>query len=327
MHFLISSDLLIGDNEIALADFVKRFFQDRIFVEFTDIDKAQQWVDGLGEKQKDQWSRLLQQSVRLKSQHNMKKIYLAANKIRVIPDLGESKWDESVELNLQDAQMVLDHSIMVGLENSRNDQAFLLALLPKKSRERFVNLVEKGRLAFVGGGGNGELKVQLISKAANKTFRLLSWIMFDNDAKFPGDTPQATTELIEVCVANKLNFHCLHRRCVENYITLSIYQLAYPGVAGKKVESIFGLTEEQSKYFNFKKGFSNSKEDEHPVYSSLTPEQKKSLAKGFGDKLASDVYDNEQIRDQIHEIFKASGVIAEFGDKLNHLEQLLGRPV
>lgn len=327
MHYLISSDLLIKDNEIALADFSKRFFQDRIFVEFTDIDKAQLWVEGLGDKQKEEWSRLLQESVRLKSQYNMKKIYLAANKIRVIHNLAESKWDEVVELNLQDAQMVLDHSIMVGLENSRNDQAFLLALLPKKSRERFVELVEKGRLAFVGGGGNGELKVQLIAKAKNKAFRLLSWIMFDNDAKFPGDVSQATTELIGVCVTNKLNFHCLQRRCIENYITLPIYQLAYPGVAGKKVESIFGLSEEQSKYFNFKKGFSNTKEDDHPVYSNLTPEQKRNLVKGFGDKLASEVYDNEHIRDQIHEIFKNSGVIAEFGDKLDHLEQLLGRPV
>lgn len=327
MHFLISSDLLIDANEIALNDFVKRFFQDRIFVEFTDIDVAQNWVEGLSEKQKDQWSRLLQQSVRLKSQHNMKKIYLAANKVRVVPGLLESKWDTEVKLNLQDAQMVLDHAIMVGLENSRNDQAFLLALLPKKSRERFIALVETGRLAFVGGGGNGELKVQLIDKAASKSFRLLSWIMFDSDAKFPGDAPIPTADLVNVCVANNFNFHCLQRRCVENYITLPIYQLAYPGVAGKKVQSIFGLTSEQSKYFNFKKGFGNSKEENHAVYSNLTKQQKKDLGLGFGDKLASDVYGNEQIRDQIHEIFKASGVLAEFGDKLLHLEQLLGRPV
>jgi hypothetical protein len=154
----------------------------------------------------------------------------------------------------------------------------------------------------------------------------LSWIMFDNDAQYPGHLPMATEELIRVCTTHDLTFHCLERRCVENYITRQIYSLAQPEVKGAKVEAIFGLSLEQSKYFNFKKGFSNSKEDDHPLYSKLSDSQKTALSKGFGDKLASLVY-NADIRQQIHEIFCASGVMAEFGDKLSHLEQLLGRPV
>lgn len=327
MHFLISSDLLVDNNEIKLGDFVKRFFEERIFVEFTDLEKAQSWIDGLAQKHKDEWSRLLQHSVRLKAQHNMKKLYLAANKIRVLPDLPQSKWTPVAELNLDDALMVLDHSIMVGLENSRNDLAFLLSVLPKKSRDRLLDLLDRGRLQFIGGGGNGELKVQILSRLRNKSFPLLSWIMFDNDAQYPGHSPRATADLINACESNNLTYHCLQRRCVENYISLAIYQLAYPGVVGQKVDSIFGLSSEQLMYFNFKSGFGNSQESAHAVYDGLTAQQKKDLSRGFGDKLASDVYDNDDIREQIHEIFSATGVMVEFGNKLNHLEQLLGRPV
>lgn len=326
MHFLVSSELLTGENEHRLHDFAKRFFEDRIYVEFSDIDIAQEWVDSLEARSQELWSRLLRQSVLLKSHHNMKRVYLAANKIRVRHDLTESVWNGNVTLTLDDACMVLDHVIMVGLENSRNDRDFLLTLLPLRSRERFLALVKTGRLTFIGGGGNGELKVQLIEKVEDPSFRLLSWIMFDNDARFPGHLPLPTEELIRVCTDHDLTFHCLERRCVENYITRQIYNLAFPGVIGAKVEAIFGLSPEQSKYFNFKKGFSNSREEDNALYSNLSGPQKTALSKGFGDKLASEVY-NTEIRQDIHEIFCASGVLAEFGNKLAHLEQLLGRPV
>ncbi|MGN2432627.1 hypothetical protein [Pseudomonas syringae] len=96
MHFFISSDLLDDNNERRLGDFVKRFFEERIFLEFTDVEKAQIWVDGLEQKQKDEWSRLLQHSGRLKAQHNMKKMYLNSNKIKVLPNLTESTMDSRV---------------------------------------------------------------------------------------------------------------------------------------------------------------------------------------------------------------------------------------
>ena len=326
MHFLVSSELLKTENENQLHDFAKRFFEERIFLEFSDIEKAQEWVQRLDAKQQETWSRVLRHSVHLKSHHNMKKMYLPATKVRVRHDIAKSEWDGQVVLTLDDACMVLDHVIMVGLENSRNDRDFLLTLLPLKSRNRFMSLFKKGRLAFVGGGGNGELKVQLIERVEEPSFKLLSWIMFDNDSRHPGHMPQATQELIEVCTENNLTFHCLERRCVENYITREIYNLVFPGVVGQKVDSIFGLSLEQTKYFNFKKGFSNSKEEDNALYDNLTSAQKKALSKGFNDKLAADVYCDEH-RQRIHEIFSASGVMAEFGNKLSHLEQLLGRPV
>lgn len=326
MHFLVSSELLNGENEIKLHDLAKRFLEERIFVEFTDIDKAEVWVETLDARTHETWSRVLRHSVHLKSQHNMKKLYLAANKIRVLHNISESVWDGQVTLTLDDACMVLDHVTLIGLENSRNDRDFLLTLLPQRSRERFMNLFQKGRLAFVGGGGNGELKVQLIERAVTPSFRLLSWIMFDNDACYPGHVPQATQDLIQVCTDNNLTFHCLERRCVENYITREIYNLTHPDIKGQKVESIFGLSLEQSKYFNFKKGFGKSKEEDHAVYANLTEKQKKELGRGFGDKLASEVYCAEY-QQQIHDIFRALNVMAEFGTKIAHLEQLLGRPV
>ncbi|MCY1191039.1 hypothetical protein D9M71_128320 [compost metagenome] len=326
MHFLVSSELLNSDNEVKLYDLAKRFLEERIFVEFSDIDRAEGWVETLDARTQETWTRVLRHSVHLKSHHNMKKLYLAANKVRVCHDIAESVWDGQVTLTLDDACMVLDHVTIIGLENSRNDRDFLLTLLSPRSRDRFLKLFQKGRLAFVGGGGNGELKVQLIERVVIPSFRLLSWIMFDNDACYPGHVPQATRDLIQVCRDNNLTFHCLERRCVENYITREIYNLAYPGVEGQKVDSIFGLSFEQSKYFNFKKGFSNSKEDDHAVYANLTKDQKKALGRGFGDKLAPEVYRAEH-QQRIHEIFSASNVMAEFGNKLSHLEQLLGRPV
>jgi len=326
MHFLVSSELLSNDNVDELYDFAKRFFEDRIYLEFSDIEMAQEWVDGLEPKTRELWSRLLRQSVLLKSHHNMKKIYLPANKVRVVHNVSKSQWSGNVTLTLDDARTVLDHVIMVGLENSRNDRDFLLTVLPLRSRERLMSLFNKGRLAFIGGGGNGELKAQLLERVQNPSFRLLSWIMFDNDARYPGHLPQATEELIRVCADNDLTFHCLERRCVENYITREIYNLVFPHLQERNVEAIFGLDNNQLKFFNFKKGFSNSGEEKHPLYGNLTKQQKKALSKGFEDGLAPRVYALEN-RQKVHEMLCASGVIAEFGNKISHLEQLLGRPV
>ncbi len=324
MFFIISNDLLSPENEIQLLMLARRYDEDRIFLEFSDQNAAENWVGSLAQPYKNNWSVILKNSIQIRSRYNIKRLYSAELVIKVEANISESTWGPVKSLTLDDAIALIDQGVKLGLENSRNDLSFLRTLLPTRSRAHLDTLLEKGHLEVLG-GGIGELKKILQHRGSDSKFKALSWTLFDSDATYPGHTVQSTQEIIDTCEELGLTYHCLTRRAIENYISKEIYQLTHSGL-NQTAEAIYQLSNVQLNHFNMKLGFGGSSEHTLQIYNDLTPEIVENLQRGLGKKFAHTTFSDHEKHDAIHESHKNNSTLDEFGTKLNHLANLLGRP-
>ncbi|WP_324741245.1 hypothetical protein [Pseudomonas veronii] len=324
MFFNISSALLKEDNELSLLLFIHRYEDGRIFIEFDDLKAAENWIGSLSKPHKDRWSNLLRHSIQLSARFNIKKAY-PSELIINIADIQKSNWDGVVKVTLNDAFSLIDQSIKLALENSRNDLLFLKTLLSEKHRKKIDILMSKGHLEVLG-GGIGELKKILESRGDEDAFRLLSWTMFDSDATYPGEVKKANQEIIDVCDQKSLVYHCLTKRSIENYIDQDIYKLTHQGPLNSRAKALYSLGEDQISYFNMKSGLSPA-DKASALYKDLPPETLVVLERGFGDRFAMRTFSCVEAHEDIHEVHRKNSTLDEFGSKLDHLASLLGRPV
>lgn len=324
MFFNISSALLNEDNELSLALFIRRYEDGRIFIEFDDLRAAENWIASLSRPHKDRWSMLLKHSVQLSVRFNIKNAYPSELVIN-IADIEESNWDGDIKVTLDDALTIIDQSIKLALENSRNDLSFIKTLLPEKHREKIDVLIHKGHLEVLG-GGIGELKKILELRGDERAFKLLSWTMFDSDATQPGEVMKATQEIIDVCEQKALVYHCLKKRAIENYIDQDIYQLTHEGPLNDRAKAVYAMNEDQIAYFDMKSGLSAA-DKLSALYKDLPPETLVELEQGFGKRFASKTFSCVEAHEDIHKVHRKNSTLDEFGTKLNHLVSLLGRPV
>ena len=324
MFFSISSALLREDNEIALLLFTHRYEDGRIFIEFDDVSAAENWISSLSRPHKERWSNILKHSIQISARFNIRKSYPSGLVVKVT-DVQESSWDNVLELTLADAFALIDQSIKLALENSRNDLLFLKTLLPNKQRAKIDTLISKGHLEVLG-GGIGELKKILELRGEEKAFWFLSWTMFDSDSTRPGEVIQATQDIIDLCEQKALAYHCLKKRAIENYIDHDIYRLTHEGPLNERARAIYSLSEDQISYFNMKSGLSPV-EKSSALYRDLSPELLAQLEHGFGNRFAARTFSCIDVHDDIYNAHQKNSVFDEFGSKLNHLASLLGRPV
>jgi hypothetical protein len=327
VFFIISSELLNEDNEISLLMFSKRYSDGRIFLEFSNQKVAESWINSLARPHKERWTNILKNSTQLSTRYNLKKIYTSALIVKIAHDVPSSVWGEEKILTLDDAVALADQGIKIGLENSRNDLSFIKTLLPERSRQHIDHLISLGHLEIVGGGGIGELKKILELRGINESFRALSWIMFDSDATYPNEPVKSTQDIVDVCNKLGIFYHCLARRSIENYISKEIYELTHPGPINEKAKAVYSLSPEQLSHFNMKIGFKSSSEKKLDLYKDLKPELVRKLNDGFGSKFAANTFSESESHESIHNLHKKNSTLNEFGTKLHHLANLLGRPV
>ncbi|AMN76872.1 hypothetical protein [Pseudomonas azotoformans] len=323
MFFKFSSALLKEDNEIALSLFIRRYEDGRIFLEFDDVRAAEDWIATLSRPFKERWAAIVKHSVQLGARFNLNKMYPAGLIIKV-DEVRSSVWKGEVIVTIEDALYLIDQSIKLALENSRNDLFFLKTLLPAKQRDSIDVLIGRGHLEVLG-GGNGELKKVLELKAEDNPFRILSWTLFDSDATEPGEIKKATQALIDVCEKYSLVYHCLSRRAIENYIDRDVYLLAHDGRLNDNAKMVYSLSESQISHFNMKEGLSDT-EKRSSLYKDL-PEEVLAGLQGFGGRFASRTFSRVDLHEGIHQIYQEKSTLGEFGSKLHHLASLLGRPV
>lgn len=324
MFFNISSDLLNEDNELLLSYFIQRYDDARIFIEFDDLVVAENWIASLSRPYQGRWSNLLKHSVQLSARFNIRKSY-PSELIINIADVEESNWDGVIKITLSDAFVLIDQSVKLALENSRNDLFFLKTLLPEKHRNKIDKLLNRGHLEVLS-GGIGELKKILELRGDDKAFKLLSWTMFDSDSTRPGEVVRTTQEIIDVCEQKALVYHCLRKRAIENYIDQDIYKLTHKGPLNDRAKAVYSLSEDQISYFNMKTGLSAA-DKASELYKDLPPEILAVLEQGFGGRFASNTFSCVEAHEDIHRVHRENSTLDEFGPKLNHLASLLGRPV
>jgi hypothetical protein len=324
VFFNISSALLNEDNEVLLMLFIHRYEDGRIFIEFDDLNAAESWIASLSKPHKDRWSMLLKHSIQLSSRFNIKNTYPSTLIVNVA-DIKESSWNGTIKVTLNDAFSLIDQSIKLALENSRNDLLFLKTLLPEKYRDRIDVLISKGHIEVLG-GGIGELKKILELRGDENAFRLLSWTMFDSDAPQPGEYVKSTQEIIDVCEQKALTFHCLKKRAIENYINEEIYRLTHRGPLNDRAKAVYSMNDIQISHLNMKSGLSAA-EKASELYKDLPPETLAELTQGFGNRFATKTFSCAEAHEDIYKVHQKNSTLDEFGSKLNHLASLLGRPV
>lgn len=323
MYFRISASLLTEDNEGKLLLFAQRYDLDRIYIEFDDLPATERWINSLSRPHRERWNTVLKHTIQLSAKFNIKEFYPAFLILNVL-DIAASQWNLT-NITLDDAFMLIDQATKLALENSRNDLMFIKTLLSEKDRRRIDVLIEKGHLEILG-GGNGELKKILEMRGTIPHFRALSWTMFDSDATRPGEIKQATQELIDVCQRLGLIYHCLNKRAIENYICREIYELSHPGPLNDKAKALYSLSNDQISHFDMKSGLSAEAKNS-ALYRDLPQNILTELTLGFGGKFARRTYSCAEAHEGMHQAHIRNDALAEFGEKLNHLSCLLGRPI
>ncbi|WP_440074113.1 hypothetical protein [Pseudomonas fragariae (ex Marin et al. 2024)] len=323
MYFRISASLLTEDNEGKLLLFAQRYDQDRIYVEFDDLSIAEAWINSLSRPHRERWKTILKHAIQLSAKFNIKKFYPRFLRLNVL-DIRLSDWSLT-KITLDDAFMLIDQATKIALENSHNDLMFIKTLLSEKDRKRIDTRMINGHLEVLG-GGNGELKKILEIRGVSPHFRILSWTMFDSDATVPGEIKEPTQQLIDVCQSLDLVFHCLSKRAIENYICREIYELSHPGPLNAKAQALYSLNEVQISHLDMKGGLSAEAKNS-PLYHDVPPNISDELAQGFGGRFAKKTYSCVEAHNSMHQAHIKNHALNEFGDKLNHLSCLLGRPI
>jgi hypothetical protein len=199
-------------------------------------------------------------------------------------------------LSLRDALEFLNTTFSLLVEDNVSDRAFLLAMATPEQRRWLEECEKKGWLRFENGGGVQAMRRPVL--AYKKMFfpEARVFVLFDSDALRPGVPGKQSEDVRASCEEPPRLAHCqLRRRASENYLPREILrqhtERPHPKIeANKTLYVAFArLREDQRFHFNMKKGFRgdsrNIKADAGDLYAALSPEDQKTLQKGFGPDL------------------------------------------
>lgn len=244
-------------------------------------------------------------------------------RLAVVADLPAGA-DQSSSVTLNDALRICRTPFAIVVENAVNDRKFLLAVASPEARSRLFALEREASIEFKNGGGIGTMRQTLehdLGSQPDLHFR--SWVLFDSDAASPG-IPSNDSELVrELCVKYRVPFHQLRRRSIENYIppnALRTWVFATPKRRHKVplFRAFCGLSDVQKHHYHLKRGF-QGQAPAGGLYSSLSPDDRRSLDSGFGNAIAEETL----TFDIHHSEFTAYGVTAEMDGVLASLISLI----
>lgn len=224
-----------------------------------------------------------------------------------------------------DAIVFLSTPFQVIVENEWFDGSFLLWMAKALGFERLIQAYRRGRFIFRHAGGKDSIprSAAVFSKGVwprrngdyERAFRLWLCVLLDNDARYPGETPNAT--IIEQTMDLVAFVHQLRRRSIESYIPPErLRRIDGSPAFHRKVDALFRLTEEQRLHYHMKKGFKFDRtsvpykmdyltstsvhEYEKRLFQTIAEADWNVLMEGFGRNL-SGVYVEEQHRPNLND--------------------------
>ncbi|RYC29386.1 hypothetical protein D3273_24120 [Lichenibacterium minor] len=171
-----------------------------------------------------------------------------------------SSWQAPATLSPIDAMRLCVKPFEVLLENGRNDTAFLLAMAGPINRSTLARLEDCGAIKWSGLGGIGELKAHIRDRVVKLKDRSLThYVLFDSDADAPGHLSPDALRLENSCQTVGIDFHCLKRRAIENYLPFSSLFQANMQFGGRRkrkdlIKAFKKLTKDQRNHFPMKAG-------------------------------------------------------------------------
>jgi len=104
------------------------------------------------------------------------------------------------------------------VEDNKSDRNFILSVATGGHRKVLLEREQNHWISFEHGGGSG--LAERAEKYALQTLESLrTWVLFDSDALAPGFPSRQAKKIATVC-GEKIRFHQLQRRTIENYLPL-----------------------------------------------------------------------------------------------------------
>ena len=189
----------------------------------------------------------------------------------------------------------LNRPFAVFVENSRADRYFINAFMTHEERRHFGELVEKGWVQIVHGGGLGDLKRQVeeeFGRANGANLRAFS--LFDSEAVVPGQPCADSVQLKETCQRLGMKHLQLARRAIENYLpsgalAMWCHSLKRTKRLGGVLRSFLRMNRAQKSHFNMKGGFKADRKHNSSagtLFNNLDAKQLAELELGFGSRVA-----------------------------------------
>jgi hypothetical protein len=221
---------------------------------------------------------------------------------------GPDDWTD-LKLSPESAIYFLQSPIEVWLENDLNDGNFLLSCVASELSKKLKEFEEKRWIQFQNAGGIGSMPLR-INRIA-ETRRHSTIFIFDSDSRLPGSCSQQARAVIAACKANRVQYHCLSRRAIENYIpTRTLKSWAFSPVfrgwqsrvRKQRVMAFGSIAEEQRHFFNLKSGFNGDlpgntvgewrsrKDDIGRLFQEITVETRDHLKDGIQSDVALQIY-------------------------------------
>ncbi len=262
-------------------------------VEPPEAPELKLWTDTLTPAQRDEIELILDAGVERQLRDPPMSVVRVA-------DVEDAEWEGTVpRLPLRGAIALLRKPLRVLIEGV-HDEAFLHATVPHFYRARFEDWSKRELLKVEHRGGLQNLHHALEQECEVRERRLRLFVMFDSDARKPGEPHRESKKVARFCKNKKLAHHQLQRRAIDNYIPPRrlkdwLKKQKHPREFDDKWLPKFRafclLTEEQRHHYNMKKGFRGDREgaglaDIFARFIDEKPDQAALLEEGFSPAVA-----------------------------------------
>jgi len=182
--------------------------------------------------------------------------------------------------NIEEAIQFFNQPISIILENSLNDQYFLLAIINYfDTTKEIQRQIDNGWMQFENAGGctnvenfiKGKLQSFDNLSCQNNKFNhiyLRCLVLLDSDKEYPNAPIKYETNLLPFLDKNKITNHILEKRCMENYMPDEVFRdIANTSKQNNKTElnnwfnAYIRLTVKQKDFLNINSGFPKKDKD------------------------------------------------------------------
>lgn len=228
--------------------------------------------------------------------------------------------NNSTKIHPLDAIFFLSQPYQIIVENEEFDGAFLFWMAKALGFERFIHAYRAGYFIFRHAGGKDSIarSARIFCRgvwARNdgsywREFDQWLGVVLDNDARFPGDQPNA--DIVKDAGEYAAFVHQLRRRSIESYIPIAkLYRFDSSPLFSEKVTALESLNAAQRNHFHMKRGFRYDRESqptkanymaaaevsqqEKALFSDVADNRWSAIMLGFGKGLSS-IYSVEKYR-------------------------------
>ncbi len=278
------------------------------------------WLDSQARNIQVEWNLIFEEFFRMSSVRKMGVV------VRLCPDVKVNDFTgSSCAIRLDSILEFLHKPKKIILENSDGDRKFLLSISNRNLRDKLVKLHAQGSLSFEHCGGIDGVATKLTNDFGPELGSAVKcWVLIDSDSFEPGVVSEAAQRVIDICDATGINYLCLKRRAIENYIPNGALQ-RFADANGDKAKDTFlalsSLDTIQRNHYHMADGFANKTCKDSGLYDALDDKIGKPLRKGFGSNIKHVYPDNPKDLQTFHEEF--GQIPDEFTEPLKYISEMI----